>query len=99
MTPGEQISRAEQAHRILTDPLVVEALETLKTAVRDGFFETPADNIQQREFLHLMDKARQQFVSIFTIIINDGELAKASLADEAYQSTRANIYRGRHGKS
>jgi hypothetical protein len=82
MTPEQRISRAEQAKRVLEDPLVQEALTHLKTSTQAIFFDLPANAAQEREFLHLLDKARQQFEQCFTAILIDGEVTRRELLAE-----------------
>ena len=77
------VARAVRAKAILSDPMVQDALATLKSAVRDLFFETPPEAVEQREQLHLLDRARQHFESVFTAHILGGEVARASLLDDA----------------
>lgn len=77
------VARAVRAQAILSDPMVQEALGTLKSAVRDLFFDTPPEAMEQRERLHLLDRARQHFESVFTAHILGGEVARASLLDDA----------------
>lgn len=82
MSPEQRIARAEQAQRILEDPLVKEALTHLKTSTQGLFFDLPANATQEREFLHLLDKARQQFEACFTAILIDGEVTRRELLAE-----------------
>ena len=77
------VARAVRAQAILSDPMVQEALAALKSAVRDLFFETAPEAAAQREQLHLLDRARQHFESVFTTHILSGDVARASLLDDA----------------
>ena len=82
MTPDQRIHRAEHAKRILEDELVRDALAHLKESTRSLFFDLPANATQEREFLHLLDKARQQFEHCFTAILIDGEISRKELLAE-----------------
>jgi hypothetical protein len=76
------IARADRASTILEEPMVAEALSALKTGVRDLFFETPAEAAEQRERLHLLDRARQHFETVFRIHIMGGAVARDSLMSD-----------------
>lgn len=84
-----QIARAEHADRILTDPLVMEAFQTIEKAIRDQVFDLPIEAVEQREKLVLMDKSRQQFMNLFELAIRGGEVTRYELAAEA--NTKARI--------
>lgn len=84
----QAIHRGERARAILTDPLVQEALRAIREGVRDTFFATPHDAAQQREFLHLMDRARQQFEGVFTLLIAGAEVSQYELTEEAHTKAR-----------
>jgi hypothetical protein len=85
---SEAIHRAEHAQRILSDDLVKEALETLKTQTQALFFELPSNAASEREYLHLMDKARQQFENLFKLIVAGGEVSKFELMAEEHTKAR-----------
>lgn len=75
MTPEDiAISRASRAAQVLGDPLVVEVLAAMKTAISQAFFDTPAEAADVREGLHKMDRARQQFEGAFRSLIAGGEV-------------------------
>jgi hypothetical protein len=84
-----QIARAEHADRILNDPLVMEAFQTIEKAIRDQVFDLPIEAVEQREKLVLMDKSRQQFVNLFELAVRGGEVTRYELAAEA--NTKARI--------
>lgn len=85
----QAINRGERAAAILNDPLVQEALQAVRDGVRDLFFATPPEAAQQREFLHLMDRARQQFEGVFTLLIAGAEVSRYELTEEAHTKARA----------
>lgn len=84
-----QIARAEHADRILNDPLVMEAFQTIKKVIRDQVFDLPMEAVEQREKLVLMDKSRQQFMNLFELAVRGGEVTRYELAAEA--NTKARI--------
>lgn len=84
-----QIARAEHADRILNDPLVMEAFQTIEKVIRDQVFDLPMEAVEQREKLVLMDKSRQQFMNLFELAIRGGEVPRYELTAEA--NTKARI--------
>lgn len=78
----KQLHRAEQAKRIIEDATVREALDHIKTAIRDQVFALPVECSDQVKYLMMMDKARQQFERWFEIAISGGEVVKMELAME-----------------
>ena len=85
---SDPIHRAEHAQRLLTDDLMVEALDTLKTQTQALFFELPSNAAAEREYLHMMDKARQQFENLLKLIIAGGEVSKYELMAEEQTKAR-----------
>ena len=84
-----QIVKAEHAERIMGDSLVQEALQAIQDAIREQVFALPIEAVQQREQLFLMDKCRQQFVSLFELAIRGGEVTRYELLME--QNTKARL--------
>lgn len=85
---SETIYRGERAAAIMADPLVSEALATIKEQTRALFFELKPEAAQQREFLHLMDRARQQFENYFLLLINEATVEKAEIMAEDHAKAR-----------
>lgn len=81
---SETIYRGEQAERILSDPLVKAALSDIAQATRDLFFDLPPEAREQREFLHLMDRARQQFEGYFIKLICGAKVEKSEILAESH---------------
>lgn len=88
-----QIARAEHADRILNDPVVMEAFKTIEKAIRDQVFDLPIEAIEMREKLVLMDKSRQQFMSLFELAIRGGEVTRYELTVEANTQARIQAIR------
>lgn len=83
-----EIHRGERAKAILEDPMVKDALEAIKAGIRDQVFVLPIEAREQREYLIMMDKARQQFERCFELLMQGAEIHKAELAQEAQMATR-----------
>jgi len=90
---SEAMYRAESARRVMDDPMVREALETIKAVVRDQVFDLPSEAIEQREKLVMLDKMRQQFERFFEIAIHGGEVARYELDMERNTQTRLDAIR------
>lgn len=88
-----QIARAEHADRILNDPLVMEAFKTIEKAIREQVFDLPLEAVEMREKLVLMDKSRQQFMSLFELAIRGGEVTRYELTVEANTQARIQAIR------
>lgn len=84
----DAIHRAEHARRLLDDDLLKEALETVKTQTQGLFFELGTQAREEREFLHLMDKARQQFENVLKVIIAGGEVSRYEIMAEEHTKAR-----------
>lgn len=76
------IARAARARVILEDPMVAEALAAIREGVRDLFFELPPEAAAQRERLHMLDRARQQFEAVFRAHLLGGLVARDALLSE-----------------
>lgn len=85
--------RAQRAEQILSDPLVIEALSTVRESVRDLFFDLPADHKDAREMLHLMDRARQQFEGVFRLLIAGAAVDRHEMLQEEHTKARLNAIR------
>lgn len=76
------INRAEAAKRIITDPMVVEALKTIEDGITEAWKDVPLRDVEGREHLHRMLQAKRRFESVFEIVLQEGELASAELRAE-----------------
>lgn len=85
---SDTLHRGEHAKRILEDSLVREALDTIKTQTQALFFELPSQASSEREFLHLMDRARQQFENYFRILIAGADVHKHEIMAEEHMQSR-----------
>lgn len=78
---GVQVSdtayRAEQAKRLLADPLFVEARQTVETELKELICSLPLSEREQREQAVAILKGSEQFFRIFTLILNNHALLRA----------------------
>jgi hypothetical protein len=88
-----QLARAEQARRIIEDPVVVDALAMIKNAIRDQVFDLPVEAHEQREKLIMMDKARAQFETIFTMAVFGAEVTEYELTAQREAEARLDAIR------
>lgn len=86
-------SRAQRAEQIMSDPLVIEALATVRDSVRDLFFALPSEHKDAREMLHLMDRARQQFEGVFRLLIAGASVDRHELLEEEHTKARLDAIR------
>lgn len=85
-------NRAEAAKRIITDPMVVEALKTIEDGITEAWKDLPTRDIEGREHLHRLLQAKRRFESIFQIVLNEGVLAAAELkAEEERKSIMSRV--------
>lgn len=85
-------NRAEAAKRIITDPLVVEALKTIEDGITEAWKAMPERDAEGREYLHRLLQVKRRFESIFEIVLSEGVLAAAQLrAEEERKSFAARI--------
>jgi hypothetical protein len=79
MTSDELILRAEQAQRILNDPLISEAFETLEKDVAEAWASSAVRDKEGQNELLLMMKTARKFRAIFTALVMTGEVEKSKL--------------------
>lgn len=75
-------TRAEHAKRLLTDPLFVEARQTLESQLKDLICSLPLSERDQREQAVAMLKGAEQFFRIFELIIFDYDVMHAEMLNE-----------------
>jgi hypothetical protein len=90
---SETIQRGERAAAIMADPLVSEALQTIRESTRDLFFDLAPESAKEREFLHLMDRARQQFERYFLLLIEGAKVEKSEILAETHAQARIDAIR------
>jgi len=82
MTPAEILSRAEAAKRILSDPLVIEALETLEKEVIEAFHACPVRDAEGMRILQSELRRGRKFKLILQGLIENGKLAANDLREK-----------------
>jgi len=85
---SDVIHRADQAKLLLDNDLIKFALDKIKTETQALFFQLGSQDREEREFLHLMDKARQQFENVFLVLIQAGELSRYELINEEHTKAK-----------
>lgn len=71
--------RAEQAKRLLTDPLFVEARQTVEDQLKELIVSLPLMARDERDQAVAILKGSEQFFRIFALILNDYQLSSAEL--------------------
>ena len=79
MTPDELILRAEKAQRLLNDPLIREALQTLEKDVAEAWATSAIRDKEGQNELLLMMKTARKFKAIFETYVQTGEVEKSKL--------------------
>lgn len=80
-----EIQRGERAAQILAEPLVVDALDTIEREYIDKWKTSPARDEAGREKLWLMVMTLHKFRSELELVLETGQVAKASLAQRVGQ--------------
>ena len=79
MTEQEQVFRGERAKQLLNDSLLKEALETIRREVLQKWEETPARDMEAREWLWKLHQATLRFEGVFKVMIDTGKIAADQL--------------------
>lgn len=74
MTPEQIISRGEQAKRVLSDPFVIEALQTIERDVVEAIFSCPARDTEGLRILQSNLRLARQFKGLLQGAIERGKL-------------------------
>jgi len=82
---GEQIARAQEAQRILENPLMVEAKVTLEETFMMAFRNSPPSDADGREELHRTLRLLDLFWQQLTTVLETGTLAARAVRDRAEQ--------------
>lgn len=94
MTPDELKVRAENAARILREPLVVEALDLIERGILSEWETCPARDLEGREQLWKYYKLAKQFRGILQGVVESGKVAafhqqeKRTFIDRAVDTVR-----------
>lgn len=74
----DPILRAQEAERIFTSPLTVEAFELMEAAIVDGWKQAPIRDKEGMEELKRMHKTLESFKAHFHAAINTGKIEIAN---------------------
>lgn len=82
------IAQGERARLLLQDPIISGALDTIREQTQALFFELRPEDSERMTKLVMLDRMRQQFVRVLTLLVNDAEVSKYELLDEQSTETR-----------
>lgn len=80
--------RAEQAQRLLADPLLQEARAMVVQALQAEVLSLPLAERERREAAVAMLKGAEQFFRVFELVIDGYKLERAELTNEAQIKAR-----------
>ena len=86
---AQAIYRAEQAKRLLTDPLFAEARETVESQLKELIVSLPLSARDERDQAVAILKGAEQFFRIFTLILNDYQISNAEMLQEEQIKSRS----------
>ena len=81
--------RAEQAKRLLNDPLFAEARDTVETQLKELIVSLPLSARDEREQAVAILKGAEQFFRIFALILNDYQISNAEMLQEEQLKARS----------
>jgi hypothetical protein len=87
MTPEEERIRAEQAQRLLNDPLMAGALQDIKDTLIDDWRRTPVKDQELRERIWGIYVAAFKFEELLRSYIGTGKFAERVLQQEEQART------------
>jgi hypothetical protein len=88
MDEALEISRGNEAKRLLANPLLIEALETITQRCRDKSEASLPSQPEVREAAYWLMCAAKEFEAHLTNFLNTGKLATSAQAQRADQSNR-----------
>lgn len=77
----EEVARGEQAARILSEPLIQEALTTIRSLCLQEWENAPTRDVEGRERLWLMFKLSKQFEDHLRSVMETGRIAAKQIAE------------------
>ena len=80
--------RAEQAQRLLNDPLLQDARAMVVQALQTEVLSLPLAERERREAAVAMLKGAEQFFRVFELVIDGYKLERAELTNEAQIQSR-----------
>jgi hypothetical protein len=91
VSPEEEITRAQEAERLLAHPLMKEAFETIQKEVIERWQNSPAADANGREKLWLTFKLLQRLKTHLESVMASGKLAEATLRQRLLGRARSNF--------
>lgn len=89
MTEAEIIARASGAARLLADPLLKEALQTIERDIVEAFHTCPVRDLEGMRILQTNLRMARQFKGILQGAIERGKLTANDLAEKENFAKRA----------
>ena len=81
--------RAEQAQRLLADPLFAEARQTVETQLKELIVSLPLSARDERDQAVAILKGAEQFFRIFALILNDYQISNAEMLQDEQIKARS----------
>lgn len=81
MTRDDEIRRGNEAKRLLGEPLLVEALATIRAEIEREWLAAPARDIEGRERLWMMRKLTDRLEGHLRSVAETGALAAKQVAE------------------
>ena len=81
-------ARAEQAKRLLTDPLFVEARQTVESELKELIVSLPLSARDERDQAVAILKGSEQFFRVFALIMNNYSLHRSEMLNEVQTKAR-----------
>ena len=81
--------RAEQAQRLLADPLFAEARQTVESQLKELIVSLPLSARDERDQAVAILKGAEQFFRIFALILNDYQISNAEMLKEEQLKARS----------
>lgn len=79
MSLESDVERGMQAQRLLKDPMVVEAFQTVAKTLHEAWERCPVRDREGQHELRLMLELLSQLKSFFDLALSDGELAAQTI--------------------
>lgn len=80
--------QADQAQRLLSDPMFTQARQTVIGALHEEILSLPLQERERREAAVAMLKGAEQFFRVFELVIEGYRLERAELTNEAQIKAR-----------
>jgi hypothetical protein len=75
MSPDEEVIRGHKASQVLENELVIEAFEECRKQIMLAWSQTPARDVEAREFIFKLHQASLRFEEIFKGYVDTGKVA------------------------